>query len=241
MKKTILIIILFQVTFHNAFTQGAGHDPLPLSKTIEKGKQLIFTADFTKGIDEAQWIAEIEPQPGSSVYAKDGKMVIDTKGGVTVWLNKRLGGNIQIEYKRTVLTEGKPNDRLSDLNQFWMAEDPRNSNLFTRDGVFSQYDPLRLYYVGMGGNSNTTTRFRRYDGNGNKPLLQEYKDARHLLKAGKEYHIKIILKDGVTSFWVNDACYFTYTDPVPLHEGYFGFRSVHSRQKIDDFKIYQLH
>jgi hypothetical protein len=70
--------------------------------------------------------------------------------------------------------------------------------------------------------------------------LQEYKDESHLLKAGKEYLIKIIVSDGMSSFWVDDVCYFTYVDPDPLREGYFGFRAVHSRQAIEDFKIYQL-
>jgi rhamnogalacturonan endolyase len=205
-----------------------------------KKNKLIYAADFTKAIDTSEWVAEIEPQPGSTVYAKDGKLLIDTKGGVTVWLKKRLTGSIQIEYKRTVLVEGSINDRLSDLNQFWMAEDPRNSKLFNRSGEFAQYDSLRLYYVGMGGNSNTTTRFRKYRGNGEKILLQEYKDAGHLLKAGKKYLIKIIVGDGISSFWVDDVCYFTYVDLDPLREGYFGFRAVHSRQVIEDFKIYQL-
>ena len=31
------------------------------------------------------------------------------------------------------------------------------------------YDTLRTYYVGYGGNANTTTRFRRYDGTGARP------------------------------------------------------------------------
>lgn len=206
----------------------------------DKKSKLIYAADFAEEIDTSEWIAEIEPQPGSSVYAKDGKLMIDTKGGVTVWLKKRLTGNIQIEYKRTVQVDGNINDRLSDLNQFWMAEDPRNSKLFNRSGEFAQYDSLRLYYVGMGGNSNTTTRFRKYQGNGEKILLQEYTDADHLLKAGKKYLIRIIVSDSKSSFWVDDVCYFTYVDPDPLLGGYFGIRAVHSRQAIEDFKIYQL-
>lgn len=67
---------------------------------------------------------------------------------------------------------GGKNDRISDLNQFWMANDPNNYNLFTRNGVFEAYDSLQLYYVGMGGNSNTTTQLRKYRGNGQRVLLQ---------------------------------------------------------------------
>jgi rhamnogalacturonan endolyase len=237
MKRNTIILAIITFAMTAAFAQSG---PLKVNEQGDQKGKLIYTADFEKGIDTSEWIAEIEPDAGSSVYAKDGKLQIDTKGGVTVWLKKHLKGNIQIEYKRTVLMDGNPNDRLSDLNQFWMAEDPRNSKLFTRSGGFAQYDSLRLYYVGMGGNSNTTTRFRKYQGNGQKTLLQEYKDEDHLLKVGKKYLIKIIVSDRITSFWVDDECYFTYVDPEPLYAGYFGFRSVHSRQEIEDFKIYQL-
>jgi hypothetical protein len=237
MKANIILIAIVPLLVTAVFAQTG---PSKKNDRSDKKGKFIYAADFKKRIDTSEWISEIEPKPGSSVYTKDGKLVMDTRGGVTVWLNKRLKGNIQIEFKRTVLMDGDNNDRLSDLNQFWMAEDPRNPNVFTRSGVFAEYDSLRLYYVGMGGNSNTTTRFRKYQGNGVKLLLQEYKDEAHLLKAGKKYAIKIIVKDGVTSFWVDDECYFTYADPDPLQEGYFGFRSVHSRQAIEDFRIYHL-
>jgi hypothetical protein len=197
----------------------------------------IYTADFKKPLGK-EWIVELQPKQGSSVESRNGKLTINTKDGVTVWLDKVLQGNFQIEYTRTVLMEGQPNDRLSDLNQFWMATNPRGKEMFTkRTGAFAEYDSLQLYYVGMGGNDNKTTRFRKYDGTGEKPIINEYKDDDHLLKSGKQYHIKIIVKDGTTSFWVDDNCYFTYRDPAPLREGYFGFRSLHSRQEISDFKI----
>jgi rhamnogalacturonan endolyase len=101
-----------------------------------------------------------------------------------------------------------------------------------------QYDSLQLYYVGMGGNTNSTTRFRKYEGNGERTLLQEYTDASHLLKPNKNYHIKIEVLNGITSFWVDGICYFTYKDTSPISEGYFGFRSTWSHQEISNFKCY---
>ncbi|SEW46381.1 rhamnogalacturonan endolyase [Chitinophaga sp. YR573] len=196
-----------------------------------------FTDDFK---DTSQLVIEMAPAPNSSVYTDHGKLILDTKGGVTVWVNKRLEGNIKIEYKRKVLTEDKINDRLSDLNTFWMAQDPLNPNLFTRNGVLERYDSLKLYYVGMGGNTNSTTRFRKYEGNGIRTLIQEYKDADHLLKKDKEYKITIIVKDGVSSYFVDDVLYFTYKDPNPITAGYFGFRSTWSRQEISQLRIYKL-
>src|SRR5262249_47262669 len=153
---------------------------------------------------------------------------------------KVLKGNIQIEYDRRILVDTGKNDRLSDCNQFWMATDPNSSNLFTRSGKFEDYDNLQLYYVGMGGNTNKTDRFRKYYPNGTKPVIKEYLDASHLLQANKTYHISIIVKNGTTSFWVNGGNFFTYTDPAPLTSGYFGFRSTWSRQEIKNFSIYQL-
>ena len=202
--------------------------------------KLIYSTDFTNPIDKKEWITEIEPKTPAAVYTEKNRLILDTRGGVTVWLNKRLTGNIRIEYDRTVLMEGGANDRTSDLNQFWMATDPRNKNLFTRSGVLESYDSLSLYYVGMGGNSNRTTRFRKYNGNGDRQLLQEYTDTAHLLKPGITYHITTIVKGDETSFWVNGEPYFLYKDPAILKEGYFGFRSTKSRQAITDLKIYQL-
>ena len=202
--------------------------------------RLIYHADFKKKLDAKEWIVEMEPDETSCIKTQNGKLMIDSKGGVTVWLNKKLKGNFQIEFDRTVLIEKGINDRLSDLNQFWMAHDPHNSNLFARTGPFEQYDSLRLYYVGVGGNTNSTTRFRKYDGSGNRILLQEYSDPDHLLKSNQTYHIQIIVCEGVTSFWINNECYFRYRDPDPIAEGYFGFRTVHSRQSVDNFKIYRI-
>jgi rhamnogalacturonan endolyase len=121
-----------------------------------------------------------------------------------------------------------------------MASDPRNPNLFTRAGVFEEYDSLRMYYIGMGGNTNATTRFRKYHGDGNKPLLQEYLNKDYLLKPNTDYLITLIVKDGLSEYFVNGKKYFSYKDPEPLTEGYFGFRTTWSRQQISDFKIHSL-
>lgn len=201
--------------------------------------RLLFSDDFSR-LDTSVWITEMEPFPESKVYTAKGKLVLDTRKGVTVWLNKKLNGNIRIEYTRKVMVAGGVNDRLSDLNTFWMASDPRAGNLFTRQGKLEQYDSLQLYYVGMGGNSNRTTRFRKYMGNGERTLLQEYTDSSHLLAPYTEYRITIEMLNGCIRFLVNDRLFFSYQDPDVLWEGYFGFRSTKSRQEIDEIKVYQL-
>jgi hypothetical protein len=202
----------------------------------ESDGELVFKADFSKPLNTSLWKAEIAPQPNSRVYTKDGQLVLDTKGGVTLWLNKLLTGNYVITYKRKVVVDRGVNDRLSDLNMFWMAQQPG----FNHTGVLEEYDHLQLYYIGMGGNSNTTTRFRKYEGNGERRLIGEYTDSAHLLQPNHEYDIRIEVKEATTTCWVDGVQYFTYTDPQPFSSGYFGFRSTWSRQVIREFNIYQV-
>ncbi len=167
-------------------------------------------------------------------------MVIDVDRGATVWLKEELSGNILIEYERKVVMEDGKNDRLSDLNQFWMAKDPQNTNLFTREGNFREYDSLRMYYYGIGGNTNSTTRFRKYAGNGDRVLIHDLQEDEYLLEPNKTYTLKTVVYDGVTKVYVDDEEFFSYEDEEPLSEGYFGFRTTESRHEIDNLKIYSL-
>lgn len=199
---------------------------------------VLFEDNFTARSNN--WIIETPSSVNSNITFTGGKLVIDVNAGATVWFDKKLSGNICIEYKRKVIVTGGKNDRLSDLNTFWMANDPSNKNLFTRSGVFSEYDSLLLYYVGIGGNSNTTTRFRKYEGTGERRLLSEHLDKSHLLQPNKEYTIHITVWNGTSRFYVDGVEYFSYTDPNPIPEGYAGFRTVQSRQEIRNFKIYRL-
>ena len=208
--------------------------------TVIKGVDMKYSDVFAKAIDSTQWVIEMAPAPNSSVYTQHGHLVLDTKGGVTVWFNHPLPRNVRIEFDRKVIVASGVNDRLSDCNVFWMARDPRNKNLFTHNGVLESYDSLQLYYVGMGGNTNRTTRFRKYEGNGQRTLLQEYTDSAHLLQANTVYHFLIVVFNGNISFWVNNQCFFKYKDAAPLQQGYFGFRSTKSHQEISNFKVYEL-
>jgi hypothetical protein len=158
-------------------------------------------------VNDDQWV--VEQQPGGTVTIRDDTLVIDDAGGCTVWYKPKLTAPVVIRYEARVLSSG----RVSDLNCFWMASDPRREDLLAaghgRDGKFATYDPLRTYYVGYGANDNTTTRFRRYDGSGARPLL--------------------FSRDGEVIFDVRD--------PAPLREGWFGFRTVHSKIEIRNFSV----
>lgn len=202
-------------------------------------KKLIFYDDFSGDTISGNWIIEKSNNVSIGASIMNGQLQLDTEGGITVWYKIELKGNILIEYDRTVLMEGGKHDRLSDLNQFWMATDPQQK-MFKRKGGFREYDSLQMYYVGMGGNYNTTTRMRRYDGSGSLQIVGEYTDSNHLLKPNKKYHIQIKVENGTSDFIVDGETFFSYKDINPLGKGYFAIRSTKSRQVIDNIKIWKL-
>lgn len=205
---------------------------------IEK-KELLYQDDFKDNL--SKWVIEKESIGNSKVFTENDQLVIDVAGGATIWFKKKIKrNNILIQYNRTVILQNGENDRLSDLNQFWMAEDPQNSNLFTRSGSFQEYDSVRMYYAGIGGNRNTTTRFRKYHGNGERELIFDLKAEEYLLQPNKTYFIQIVVLDEVSKVFVDGKEFFSYTDNNPLMEGNFGFRTVQSHQEIDNFKIFAL-
>lgn len=203
----------------------------------QPGKQL-YADDFKGPL--TQWVTEVPKASSSRVEARGSKLLIDVSAGATVWFGQPLSGDYQVSFTRKVIIDGGKNDRLSDFNMFWMARDPANPSMFTRDGMFEQYDKLRLYYAGIGGNTNTTTRFRKYAGNGERELLAEYTDAAHLLQPNRSYAVQIAVYKGCTRVSVDGATVFSYRDPAPLTDGYFGFRTTWSRQEISNFTIHRL-
>lgn len=167
--------------------------------------------------------------------------------GFTLWRKEKMKGNVTIEYDACVVEETS-SDRLSDLNCFWMASDPQHpDDLWKcsewRHGIFKRYYSLEMYYVGYGGNHNSTTRFRRYTGderaitdNSYRPaIIKEYKDTDHLLKPNRWYHIRLTSNKGVVRYYVDGECLVEYTDPNPLTEGWFGFRTTQSHTRFANF------
>lgn len=210
---------------------------LALPVVVVAGSPL-FQDDFRQGL--AAWV--VEQQPGGNVTVADGKLVITDAGGCTVWLRPPLTAPVTIRYTARVTSGG----RVSDLNCFWMADDPaRPGDLFApghaRTGKFATYDTLRTYYVGYGGNANTTTRFRRYDGSSARPLLPEHDlgGPEFLLQPDHAYDIALVAgADGRVQYIRDGVVVFDWTDPAPLRRGWFGFRTVNSRIEITDFRVH---
>ena len=180
--------------------------------------------------------------PGGTVHLADGALDIADAGGTTVWFRSALSTPVEISYDAEVVQRDGPHDRLSDLNCFWMAQDPKlpaGSLPAGRSGKFSDYDSLLTYYVGFGGNNNTTTRFRRYDGTSERPLLpaHDLRTANFLLTPNHIYHIKLVVRDGTAEFWRDGERVFFFRDPTPLTSGYFGFRTVRAHLALRNFKV----
>jgi len=209
--------------------------------TVSAGRTIAFTPELEDFV--------VEQQPGGHVNEQDGALVIEDVGGCTVWYRHKLRAPVEITYEAQVIMQDGPYDRLSDLNCFWMANTAQGADdlLATheiRSGAFSEYDTLATYYVGYGGNANTTTRFRRYDGMGARPLLAEHdlgdsgRNTAVLLQPNHVYQIRLVTNaHGRTEYWRDGECLFAYQDPAPLREGYFGIRTVKSHLVIRNLRI----
>lgn len=199
---------------------------------------VLYSDNFENKSD--QWRVEFEQPNTSTINWKDGILDLISSRGATVWLDLKLSGNIEITYDETLIEAGGAFDRVSDMNAFWMATDPKNSKGIFRDGKFSSYDDLDLYYAGVGGHDNKFTRFRKYHSNGEKPVLKEYTDAPHLLVGNKIYKVRIVVNNGVIQYYRDGELFWELKDETPYREGYFGFRTTISHQQFDNFKVVQL-
>jgi hypothetical protein len=148
--------------------------------------QVWLTADLAKNIgydggDIAKRVgAEVDER--TNAYTLQFDVSVETpfpliSAQVVRW-REELQVPVMIQYDAVAVAEGGLNDHVSDLNCFWMASDPgapAGAPLRPRSGAFADYDDLLAYYVGQGGNRNTTTRMRRYVGQvDNRPLLPQH-------------------------------------------------------------------
>ena len=218
--------------------------PNPPDPRTHAGK-LLYADDFQHGL--GNWLVEMEA-PGR-VAARNGVLEIDVPAGVTVWFRHELKGPVMIQYEATVVSAGGPNDRVSDLNSFWMATDPqRPKNLFAtrRSGRFADYNALRLYYVGLGGNGNTTTRFRRYIGSPvDRPLLPKddlsvAQQPQVGLFPNKTQTVTLIADGSLIQYWRDDVKLFETVDPQPYTRGWFGIRTTKNHVQIQHLRVVQL-
>ncbi|WAC61463.1 DUF6250 domain-containing protein [Brevundimonas sp. SL130] len=211
----------------------------PLSLTAASVRRRLYADDFRQGL--ASWLIEREDGLGE-VSAADGAMRFDTPRGATAWFRPRLTSPVEISFTVQAVSAGGPNDRVSDLNCFWMATDPRSATDLIarpRSGAFADYDLLRTYYVGLGGNGNTTSRFRRYVGNGERPLLpvHDLGAPEDLIAPNRPYRVRLIAAGERIEYWRDDRRMFALNDPQPYREGWFGLRTTFNHMVVRDFEV----
>lgn len=200
---------------------------------------LLFRDDFDAGL--SQWHIEAE-KPGR-ISATHGTLDIDVPAGATLWFKPRLEGPLSIEFDAVAVAEGGPNDQVSDLNVFWMANNVDGREpvyAHARTGKFEEYNALLTYYAGLGGNRNTTTRFRRYIGDPKlRPLLpgHDLAGAPYLLVANQRQTIRLIARGHSIEYWRDGTRIFHMEDAAPYRNGWFALRTTYSHLRISRLRI----
>lgn len=204
--------------------------------------RLLHEDDFRSGL--ANWHIEAE-KPGN-ISATNGVLDINVPAGVTLWFKQRLDGPVAIEFEASAVSQGGPNDAVSDLNVFWMANNPNGTQPVyaqPRSGAFAEYNDLLTYYVGLGGNRNTTSRFRRYIGDPVKrPMLPEHDltAASALLVPNRSQTITLIANGNTIEYRRDGQPMFRLRDSAPYTNGWFALRTTQSHLQIRNFRIYRL-
>lgn len=214
---------------------------VPAGEPFRAGK-LLYEDDFQHGL--RQWDVELQ-RPGT-IWAKEGVLNIDVPAGATLWFRYELKGPVMISYDATVISAGGPNDRVSDLNCFWMATDPTApQNIFAhpRDGAFVEYNSLLTYYVGLGGNGNTTTRFRRYIGSATvRPMLPKNNltSRKDMIVPNRMQQVRLIADGNLIQFYRDRKRLFQYVDPHPYTQGWFAIRTTKNHMQVRNLRIVRL-
>ena len=198
------------------------------------------------------WVIEAE-SPQTRVLLRNDTLDMTSPKGLSLWWSQPLTAPCVIEYRACVVMNGGPCDRLSDLNCFWMATHPIDQSplrgIASRGGRFTESYRLQCYYLGYGGNYNSTTRFRRYtgdtlavgDASHRPPILKEYTDSAHLLRLNTWYAVRIeVHTDGRTRYFINDELLVDYLDLTPLRHGWFAFRTTWSHIRLTGFRVSSL-
>ena len=182
----------------------------------------------TSGLDKSHfskyWKVESESPDYKVSFSGDTCEILSPKG-LTLWRKEKMSGNVTIEYDACVAVEGKPGDRLSDLNCFWMASDPKASDIWKRmnwrNGVFRKLlQPFSCIIWDM--EETTIPPLASVVMTAMKPglqmkrcapaILKEYKDQNNLLTANKWYHIKIQNTDNRIRYYIDGKLLVDFYD-----------------------------
>jgi len=188
-----------------------------------------------------QWV--IEKQSPDVVVTFAGEIIdVDTPEGITLWYKEPLEIPLRIDFEVLAVADGGPNDHISDINAFWMATNADGSSVLDRprSGTFGEYDTMRGYYVGIGGNRNSTTRMRRYVGEaGNRPILPEHdlSEPEHMIEPNTWIQISLLAEKEFFAVERDGKRIFTYALAEPYTRGHFGLRTTKSHLRYRNIRI----
>ena len=237
--------------------------------TVEEtpaGPVILASDDFKQGL--SKWKVEQQDAAGT-VVARDGVLDIVQPSGATIWFKQKFTGNYEIRFTAIPIPVTFPGtrfvDRISDLNVFWNATVPGaaanpDPTAATYDAALASYNPLYLYYVGFGANSNTTTRLRRNDGTAARPQITGYATASSRtaddkagdmtpetsLVANTPTRVRIVSRAPTAAdpanlkWYANDKLIFSHADPARYADGWFAFRTTTSHFQLKDFSVVAL-
>ncbi|GAJ11738.1 unnamed protein product [marine sediment metagenome] len=132
MKKRVFIAVIYIGFCVSASTVLA-----------QKKKELVHHDKF---INLNNWV--VEQMDGGKTSIIDERFDIDDVNGCTAWFKEKLEAPCVITYKAKVIGKGGPNDRISDLNCFWLAKDMENPGDFFRNSEKrgGKYPSVHKYY-----------------------------------------------------------------------------------------------
>ena len=90
------------------------------------GQSALNRRDFNK-----YWRVESESKDYRVTFRGDTCELLSPKG-LTLWRRQQYDANTVVEYDAMVVDEGQEGDRLSDMNCFWLASDPRHDVIWRR-------------------------------------------------------------------------------------------------------------
>jgi hypothetical protein len=237
--------------------------------------ELLYSDQFA---NLENWVVQIQDSDSeieAHIFAGDSTLdVLMPDRGATIWNKQVFSGPITIMFNVVVPSENLHLEGVAvrDINCFWHATDTEKSQDIFDDnrytGSFISYHKQQGYYASMGGNNNTTTRFRRYPRTvknipvdhislTNRDGLEDY-----LVQSDREYTIQLVVYDDVVQYIVDGKIFYEiregdsitietsdgssedvkYTRELfaPYTEGRFGFRLVRSHHKYSNFRVYRL-
>jgi len=179
------------------------------------------------------WIIEGQ----AKVEAAGGKLCVDATGEgdarySTLWLNRKLRGDVLIEYTAYCPAQESP---AANLNQFLMAHEAHGADVVStkHSGAYKEYHALPLYIITF---TEKWSRLRRCPG---FECVSERMDRCSV--NDKKYRIKILKTGDRIRFFVNGDKYHDWTDPEGSHtSGKFGFRTWNTRVEWDSLRIWQV-